>query len=463
MYKCPNGWPIHFYVDSANDDGNVVVRSWFLQADDDALVEQDLICQPCQIASMELGLRTLKEEDIKIENLSIWTYSNNPVDITEEERRVKEFTIKHGIYDLLSNNSEHFVTYIKTGKSECKKFKPLEHIIVQQLIILSGHYGFIPTILAAIRLGVMKVLASFLEAVSSRVVQKAIEKTTEAVANTSLDALVVNISEKTIDQIIEEATKEITKVLAKEISNTTDGVVSDQVIQNSLVILCREVLVKVICQLTGDNTDKLAKNLTDRIAKEGLDVVTKDVVKAGMEHLAKELLQKGIIETETDFFEYLAEESATEDAMKEILQTSKVAAVEQLTHEVVKSGTTSTTYHVVKNATKSNITVGVVVEGVFYTAGMVNAGQKYYKGEMDGTDFVQYTVEHTASAGGSLAGGIGGSLAGAAAGASIGSIFPVVGTTIGAGVGGFIGAMGGGVSGSLAGLGMGKMINWMWK
>jgi len=352
---------------------------------------------------------------------------------------------------------------VKTGKSECKKFKPLEHIILQQLIILSGHYGFIPTILAAIKLGVMNVLASFLEIVSSRVVQRAIEKTTEAVDNTALDVLVVNVSGKRIDQIIEESAKEIIEVLSKEISKSTDGVVSDQVIQNSLEVLCREIVTKIISQLAGDDTDKLAKSLTDRIAKEGLDIVTKEVVKTGMEHLAKELLEKGIIKIETDFFEYLVEESIAEDAMKEILQTSKVAVVEQLTDEVVKGSTTSTAYHVVKNATKSNITVGVVVEGVFYTAGMVNASQKYYKGEMDGTDFVQYTVEHTASAGGSLAGGIGGSLAGAVAGASIGSIFPVVGTTVGAGMGGFIGAMGGGVGGSLAGLGMGKMINWMWK
>ena len=463
MYRCPNWWPIHFYVDSTMDDGNVLVRSWFLQANDNPLAEQHLISQPGQVASMELGLRTLKEEDIEIKNTSIWTYSDKPFDISEEERRVKEYTMKHGIYDLLTNNSEHFVTFIKTGKSECKKFKPLEHIILQQLIILSGHYGFIPTVLAAIRLGVMKVLASFLEIVSSRVIHKAIEKTTEAVTNIALDVLVVNVSGKGIDQIIEESAKEIIEVLSKEISKSTDGVVSDQVIQNSLEVLCREILTKVICQLAGDDTDNLAKNLTDRIAKEGLDVVTKEVIKTGMENLAKELLQKGIIEIETDFFEYLVEESVAEDDMKEILQTSKMAAIEQLSDEVVKSSTTSTAYHVVKNATKSNITVGVVVEGVFYTAGIVNASQKYYKGEMDGTHFVQYTVEHTASAGGSLAGGIGGSLAGAAAGASIGSIFPVVGTTIGAGVGGFIGAMGGGVGGSLAGLGMGKMINWMWK
>ena len=412
---------------------------------------------------MELGLRILKEEDVEIRSISIWTYTDKLTYISEEKRRVREFTMKHDLYDLLTNNSEHFVTYVKTGKSECKKFKPLEHIILQQLIILSGHYGFIPTILAAIKLGVMNVLASFLEIVSSRVVQRAIEKTTEAVDNTALDVLVVNVSGKRIDQIIEESAKEIIEVLSKEISKSTDGVVSDQVIQNSLEVLCREIVTKIISQLAGDDTDKLAKSLTDRIAKEGLDIVTKEVVKTGMEHLAKELLEKGIIKIETDFFEYLVEESIAEDAMKEILQTSKVAVVEQLTDEVVKGSTTSTAYHVVKNATKSNITVGVVVEGVFYTAGMVNASQKYYKGEMDGTDFVQYTVEHTASAGGSLAGGIGGSLAGAVAGASIGSIFPVVGTTVGAGMGGFIGAMGGGVGGSLAGLGMGKMINWMWK
>ena len=131
MYKCPNGWPIHFYVESTSDDGNISVKSWFLQADDSPLVEQDLISQPGEIASMELGLRILKEEDVEIRSISIWTYTDKLTYISEEKRRVREFTMKHDLYDLLTNNSEHFVTYVKTGESECKKFKPLEHIILQ--------------------------------------------------------------------------------------------------------------------------------------------------------------------------------------------------------------------------------------------------------------------------------------------------------------------------------------------
>lgn len=412
--------------------------------------------------SMELGVRTLSKDEIDINRLSVCIH-DEAGHVTDEER-IKEVLLQQNVYNLLSNNSEHFVTFVKTGKTDCQQFKPLKNAIVQQLIIRGGHYGFIPTVLAAVRLGVTRLLASFFEAVSSRIVQKTIEKTTETVANATLDLLVVNINEKGIDQIAKEITIEIIKALAQEISKSTSEDVSEEVILSSIEVLCKEVLTSITIHLLEKNNGGSAgKGIADHIATEGLVAVVREIVTKVMEDLAKDLVKKGVIEIEADFFEHLVEERTSENAMKEILQNSKMAAAEQLTDEVVKKTTSSTAYHVAKNAIKSNITVGVVVEGVFYTAGIVNAGQRYYKGEMDGNDFVEFTVEHTVSSSGSLAGGIGGSIAGAAAGATIGSVVPAIGTTIGAGVGGFIGGMGGGVSGSLAGLGMGKLINWMWK
>jgi len=462
MYKCPNGWYIHYYVVSNDGDDSIQVRSWFLQGNDNPLVEQELT-QPDLMESMELGVRSLNKQKIDIKKLSTCIYINKTGEISDEEL-IKEYSLQHNIYNLLLNNSEHFVTFVKTGKAECQQLKPLEHAIVQQLIIHGGHYGFAPTVLAAIRLGVMKLLASFFEVVSSRVVQKTIERTTEEIAHEALDLVVVNVNEKSIDQIAQEIVVEIIQILAQEISESTSTseTVSREVIQSSIEVLCKEVLTSIIAHLSEKKTSGSGKGIADQIAKEGLDVVVREIVTRGMEDLAKDLVKKGIIAVETDFFEHL-EEVTAESAMKEIIQNSKMAAVEQITDEVVKKTTSNTAYHVAKNAIKSNITVGAVVEGVFYTAGMVNAGQKYYKGEMDGSDFVEFTVEHTVSSSGSLAGGIGGSIAGATAGAAIGSIVPAIGTTIGAGVGGFIGGMSGGVSGSLAGLGMGKIINWMWK
>ena len=433
-----------------------------MQGNDNPLVEQELFIQPDQMESMEIGVRALNIDKIDINKLSICIYCDETSNISDE--RVKEFSVQHSTYNLLSNNSEHFITFITTGKAESHQFKLLANTVVQQLIIQGGQYGFIPTVLAAVRLGVMKLFASFFEVVSLRVVQKAIEQTTEAVANATLDVLIVSLSEKGIDQIAHDVAVDITKALAQEIYKSTDDeAVSEEFIHNSIEVLCKEILTSIADHLLEKNTGESGKSIADHIAKEGLDVVTKEIVTKAMEDVAKDLVKKGIIQVETDFFEHLEEKGTAESAMKEILQNSKMAAVEQLTDEVVKRSTSTTAYHVAKNAIKSNITAGVVVEGVFYTAGMVNAGQKYYKGEMDGSNFVEFTVEHTASSSGSLAGGIGGSIAGAAAGAAIGSVVPVIGTTIGAGVGGLVGGMSGGVSGSLAGLGMGKLINWMWK
>ena len=460
IYECINGWCIHYYVESCDEDGSVQVRSWFLPGNDSPLVEQELFSQPDQMESMELGIRVLNKDKIDVNRLKICIDETSYI----SDERVKEYSVHHNTCNLLSNNSEHFITFIKTGKAECQQFKLLANAIVQQLLIRGGQYGFIPTVISAIKLRVMKLLASFFEVVSFKVVQKSIEKTTEAVDNTTLDALVVSVSEKNIDQIAKDVGADIIRALAQEICKNTDNTeaVSEEVVHNSIEVLCKEVLASIIAHLLEKNMGQDGKGIADHIANEGLDVVVKEIVTKAMEDVAKDLVKKGVIQVETDFFEHLEEEAA-ESAMKEILQNSKMAAVEQITHEVVSKTTSHSAYHIAKNAIKSNITVGVVVEGVFYTAGMVNAGQKYYKGEMDGDDFVEFTVEHTASSSGSLAGGIGGSIAGATAGAAVGSFVPVIGTTVGAGMGGFIGGMGGGVSGSLAGLGMGKLINWMWK
>ena len=119
------------------------------------------------MTSVELGVRSLNKDQLDIKNLSICIYNNETDDITDE--RIEEFSLQHSIYNLLSNNSEHFITFIKMGRVTCDQFKPLKHAIVQELIIQGGRYGFIPTVLASIRLGVMKLLASFFEVVSSRV------------------------------------------------------------------------------------------------------------------------------------------------------------------------------------------------------------------------------------------------------------------------------------------------------
>ena len=281
MYKCTNGWHIHYYVESIYDDDSIQVRSWFSQGNDNPLVEQELFAQPDKMESMEPGVRALNKDTIDINKLSVCIYSDETNNISDE--RVKEFSIQHGPYNLLSNNSEHYIIFIKTGKPDSHQFRLLENAIVQKLIIQGGKYGFIPTVLAAIRLGVMKLFASFLEIVSLRVVQRAIEKTTEAVANATLDVLVVSVNEKSIDQIAQDVAVDVTGAIAQEIyKSTNDEVVSVEVIHNSIKVLCKEILTSIADHLLEKNTGESGKSIADHIAKEGLDVVTKEVVtKAG--------------------------------------------------------------------------------------------------------------------------------------------------------------------------------------
>ena len=140
------------------------------------------------------------------------------------------------------------------GRATCHQFKPLEHAIIQELITQGGQYRFIPTVLAAIRLGVMKRLASLFEVVSSRVVQKTIENMTEAVTNVALDLLVVNFNEKSIDEIAQEVGVDIIKAFAQEISKNTDKALTKEAVQHSIEVLCKEILANTITHLLEKNT-----------------------------------------------------------------------------------------------------------------------------------------------------------------------------------------------------------------
>ena len=198
---------------------------------------------------------------------------------------------------------------------------------------------------------------------------------TEAVTNVTLDLLVVNFNEKSIDEIAQEVGVDIIKALAQEISKCVDKTLTKEAIQHSIEVLCKEILANTITHLLEKNTGDSGKGITDHIAIQGLDMVIMEIVTKAMEDLARDLVKKGIIEVETEFFEHLSEEGTAESTMKEILENSKMAIIEQLTDEVVKKATSSTAYHVTKDAIKSSITTGVVVEGVFYMAGMINAGK----------------------------------------------------------------------------------------
>ena len=140
------------------------------------------------------------------------------------------------------------------GRATCHQFKPLEHAIIQELIMQGGQYRFIPTVLAAIRLGVMKRLASLFEVASSRVVQKTTENMTEAVINVALDLLVVNFNEKSIDEIAQEVGVDIIKVFAQEISKNTDKALTKEAVQHSIEVLCKEILANTITHLLEKNT-----------------------------------------------------------------------------------------------------------------------------------------------------------------------------------------------------------------
>ena len=133
---------------------------------------------------------------------------------------------------------------------------------------------------------------------------------------------------------------------------------------------------------------------------------------------------------------------------------------EVLLEQNAKSTSAQLAKAAVANTAKSTVIAGLIIEGAIYSVSVGQAVYKYSKGKMNHEQFIDFTVEQTATTGGSAAGGIGGSLAGIATGAAIGSIVPGIGTVIGGTIGGFLGCVGGGVGGSLLGKGIGKAINY---
>ncbi|XP_065903237.1 uncharacterized protein [Dysidea avara] len=219
-----------------------------------------------------------------------------------------------------------------------------------------------------------------------------------------------------------------------------DDLLANEVRKNALLSATREVMVQVSKEVLEETSKAATLQSTVNAAK---------TIIAGQ--VSKELLEE-------------SGKAVTSHASK-----NAASVVAQVTKEAINQGATSTTSETIKNAAatavqnnlKMSVVAGVAFESAMYSFKMSKAVYKHMKGQMDGEEFIGYTVEQTATSSGSAAGGISGSVAGAAAGAALGSVVPVLGTAVGGLLGGLIGGIGGGVGGSLLGKEAGRVVNSM--
>ena len=120
FYKTPFGMNVHFYVTANLGDGKIEVYGRFCKGNDDPFVEQkSLFDQTASASSLKLEKRVL--DTATLEEPHRWRRKlYEGTNIPEEKQRLEEYKIRRTLYGFLSNNSEHFVTFIKTGTAQCE-------------------------------------------------------------------------------------------------------------------------------------------------------------------------------------------------------------------------------------------------------------------------------------------------------------------------------------------------------
>ena len=115
VHKTALGWNSHFYVADNLGEGRLRVYGCFLEGNDNLFIEEELMFKPVQARKVKVEERILHEPNVtqKLKKKLYESFSN----YYNEERRVDVFKRQRSNYDLLYDNSEHFVSYVKTGQA----------------------------------------------------------------------------------------------------------------------------------------------------------------------------------------------------------------------------------------------------------------------------------------------------------------------------------------------------------
>ncbi|XP_065890890.1 uncharacterized protein [Dysidea avara] len=489
LYKTKTGWKINFYVVDNLGKGKLKVVSTFLETDTDPFIEEKLIFDPSKAEQLKLEERIIYQSDIlDPSNIKKKSYRCISDKLDEEMQRLEKLKSKNDRYSFLHNNSEHLVTYVKMGSAECQLCDAVEIVFKKYVFVQAVKNGNLPTFghvfdssagswgvlftaitgkcvgtsalvqaTTSMTKGIVKEGGKATATAASKGIAKKGGKATITAASkgmakkggkATITAASKGIAKKGGKATITAASKGIakkggkatitaaTKGMAKQGGKAAGMPTTTSIVQGAVK---GKVSQTVSQQISKEMLEESGKGATIQTTNTGTKMIAHQVSKEVIEEGGKAATAKNVASAAA---QQVTKEAARQTVNATAAQTAKSAAV-----------------NAVKQGAKTTIVAGVLIEGAFYAFQMGRAVHKRTKGQMDQEEFVDYTVEQTATSGGSAAGGIGGSLAGIATGAAIGSVVPVVGTAIGGAVGGFIGGMCGGVGGSLLGKGVGKLIN----
>lgn len=141
VYVIPSGMNIHFYVRANLGDGKIKVYGWFREGCNDPFIEQTLL-DGNELSShrghLKIEERVLDEAglDPKRINRQLHEITN----ITTERQRLQNYIAEKSSHNFLENNSEHFVTYVKTGNAQCQLHSKISVAALKSVITVSLLY-----------------------------------------------------------------------------------------------------------------------------------------------------------------------------------------------------------------------------------------------------------------------------------------------------------------------------------
>ena len=175
FYKTPFGMNVHFYVTANLGHGKIEVYGRFCKGNDDPFVEQKSFSEQTPSASsLKLEKRVL--DIATLEELDRWRRQlYESTNIPKEKQRLEEYKAQHKLYGFLNNNSEHFVTFIKTGTAQCEVVSVFKKALIKHF----AAHGGIDVLKAACKSGNWAALLGVLKKLFAK---SAVENTAGTVA-----------------------------------------------------------------------------------------------------------------------------------------------------------------------------------------------------------------------------------------------------------------------------------------
>ena len=206
VYKTPFGMNIHFYVVANLGNGRIEVYGRFCKGNDDPFIEQKIFSDGLSASSLKLEKRVLDVADLEEPN-RMKKQLHEATDITKEKQRLQEYQTQKTLYAFLNNNSEHFVTFVKTGKAKCEIAEEFQKALMKHVTAQVTNHGGIEALKTAIKDGNWSAMI---------VVLKKLGVLSAAEGKTAVTIAAENIVETATVQTTRSATKAGTIQVAKK-------------------------------------------------------------------------------------------------------------------------------------------------------------------------------------------------------------------------------------------------------